>query len=184
MGGECSKFIRLEPDAPSGDMGIVDYETDGVCAAGTGSFIDQQATRLRYRVEEIGDLVMEAEPAARIAGRCSVFAKSDMVHAQQKGFTPPQIFKGLCDAVARNFKSSITKGKRVKPRVAFIGGQAANRGVAQSLKGSFRFNDEEFFVPECYAWVGAIGAAAVCRSTSPPGAHQSRPRTLRGLTGS
>jgi activator of 2-hydroxyglutaryl-CoA dehydratase len=45
MGGESSKFLRLERDAESGRVSIVDYETNGDCAAGTGSFIDQQATR-------------------------------------------------------------------------------------------------------------------------------------------
>ena len=51
MGGEISKYIRLEPSAKSKYLGIVDYSSSGDCAAGTGSFIDQQASRLRYAVE-------------------------------------------------------------------------------------------------------------------------------------
>lgn len=166
MGGQCSKFMRLEGDPSRQGLGIADYETNGDCAAGTGSFMEQQATRLRYTVEEIGDLVMEAPTAARIAGRCSVFAKSDMIHAQQKGFTPAQILRGLCDAVARNFKSSITKGRKMRPPVVFIGGVAHNKGVAQALRELFKLQDSEFVVSPWCTSVGAVGAAALGRSMS------------------
>jgi predicted CoA-substrate-specific enzyme activase len=162
MGGETSKFLRVERDATSGQPGIQDYETNGDCAAGTGSFMDQQASRLRYEVEEIGTIACAAPSAARVAGRCSVFAKSDMIHAQQKGFTPPQILRGLCDAVARNFKGSITKGKAVVPPVAFIGGLARNAGVVHALRELFGFDERQLFVPEAYAWFGAVGAALLC----------------------
>jgi len=159
MGGANSKYIRINIDEESGIVGIQDYERNGECAAGTGSFIDQQATRLQYDIEDIGDIVMSADKAAIVAGRCSVFAKSDMIHAQQKGYQPPEILKGLCEAVVRNFKGSITKGKKIEPKVAFIGGVAANKGVVQAMKTVFKFTDDEFFVPEGYAWMGAIGAA-------------------------
>ena len=158
MGGESSKFLRLAVD-PAGRASILDYETNGDCAAGTGSFIDQQATRLCYSVEEVGAVACSGCSAARIAGRCSVFAKSDMIHAQQKGYGPPQILRGLCDAVARNFKGSITKGKPAVPPVAFIGGLAKNEGVVRALRELFRFDERQLFVPEAYAWLGAIGAA-------------------------
>ena len=159
MGGETSKFIQLERDASSNRIGIADYENNGDCAAGTGSFMDQQATRLLFGIEEVGDIVMGAGKAATIAGRCSVFAKSDMIHAQQKGYQPPEVLKGLCEAVARNFKGSITKGKKIEPPIAFIGGVAANRGVVQAMRTVFKLQEKDLFVPDYYAWVGAIGAA-------------------------
>src|SRR5664279_2335724 len=108
IGGESSKYVRLDGGS------IVDYDRSGECAAGTGSFLDQQALRMQYSVEEVGCVVSGASCAARIAGRCSVFAKSDMIHAQQKGYSPAEILRGLCDAVARNFKSSIVKGRPVQ----------------------------------------------------------------------
>jgi predicted CoA-substrate-specific enzyme activase len=159
MGGESSRFLRLASDPHSGRLRLLDYETNGDCAAGTGSFIDQQATRLRYEVEEVGAIACSVPSAPRIAGRCSVFAKSDMIHAQQKGCSPPQIVRGLCDAVARNFKGSITKGKAAVPPVAFIGGLAKNSGVVQAFRELFKFDNGQFLVPEAYAWFGAIGAA-------------------------
>ena len=59
MGGETSKFIRLEA-GDGGCAGIVDYQTNGDCAAGTGSFMDQQASRLLYDIEDVGGIVLEA----------------------------------------------------------------------------------------------------------------------------
>jgi predicted CoA-substrate-specific enzyme activase len=159
MGGETSKYIRLEPSARSKYLGIVDYSSSGDCAAGTGSFIDQQATRLLYQIEEVGCAAGAASCAARIAGRCSVFAKSDMIHAQQKGYSTDQILRGLCEAVARNFKSAIVKGREVVPQVAFIGGVAMNQGVRNALREAFKLEEDQFIIPEMYAWVGAVGAA-------------------------
>src|SRR5512141_887194 len=159
MGGETSKYIRLEPSAQSKYLGIVDYQSSGDCAAGTGSFIDQQATRLLYSVEEVGPAACGASCAARIAGRCSVFAKSDMIHAQQKGYSTDQILRGLCDAVARNFKSSIVKGHPVQAPVAFMGGVAMNQGVRNALREAFKLKEADLVIPEHYAWLGAVGAA-------------------------
>jgi len=161
MGGETSKFIRLEPGDDARSAGIVDYQTNGDCAAGTGSFMDQQASRLLYDIEDVGDIVLAAGKAASIAGRCSVFAKSDMIHAQQKGYEPPEVLRGLCDAVMRNFKGTIAKGKVIEPPVAFIGGVAANEGAVQSLREAVGLDDGQLFIPEFHTSMGAIGAALI-----------------------
>jgi len=166
MGGETSKFIRIETDAASGRVGIVDYGTNGDCAAGTGSFMDQQANRLLYDIEDVGDIVRGAGKAASIAGRCSVFAKSDMIHAQQKGYPPPEVLKGLCNAVVRNYRGTITKGKEIGDRVAFIGGVAANKGAVSALCEAFDMNDEQLIIPAYYAWMGAIGSALTAAEES------------------
>jgi predicted CoA-substrate-specific enzyme activase len=153
IGGESSKYIRLEGST------IVDYDRSGECAAGTGSFLDQQALRMQYSVEEIGQVVCTASCAARIAGRCSVFAKSDMIHAQQKGYSPAEILRGLCDAVARNFKSAIVRGRPVHRPVALIGAVSQNAGVTGALREAFSLGETDLIVPEPFAWCGAIGTA-------------------------
>ncbi|MCL4401948.1 MAG: acyl-CoA dehydratase activase [Acidobacteria bacterium] len=165
IGGESSKYLRLE------DGNIVDYDRSSECAAGTGSFLDQQAVRMRYSVEEVGKLVCTATCAARIAGRCSVFAKSDMIHAQQKGYAPEEILRGLCDAVARNFKSSIVKGRKPEPPVVLIGAVALNEGVTNAVREAFGLGPEGLFVPEQHSWCGAIGAAIL-------EANETRKRTF------
>src|SRR5271157_2179799 len=153
IGGESSKYIRLDGGS------IVDYDRSGECAAGTGSFLDQQALRMQYSVEEVGGIVGTAKSAARIAGRCSVFAKSDMIHAQQKGYSPAEILRGLCDAVARNFKSSIVKGRPVEAPVALIGAVSQNAGVVGALREAFLLSADDLLTPGEYAWCGAIGTA-------------------------
>jgi predicted CoA-substrate-specific enzyme activase len=168
IGGESSKYIRLENQA------ILDYDRSGECAAGTGSFLDQQALRMQYAVEGIGAVVAGAGCAARIAGRCSVFAKSDMIHAQQKGYSPAEILRGLCDAVARNFKSSVVKGRPVQAPVVLIGAVSQNSGVTAALREAFGLFAEQLFVPEHYAWCGAIGAAML-------EAAEPRKRSLRDI---
>jgi predicted CoA-substrate-specific enzyme activase len=88
-----------------------------------------------------------------------VFAKTDMIHAQQKGYSTEQILRGLCDAVARNYKSSLVKGRAVVPPVAFIGGVAINQGVCNALREAFKLKESDLLIPEHYAWLGAMGAA-------------------------
>ncbi len=180
MGGENSKYIRLSTEG--GSSGIVDYQTNGDCAAGTGSFMDQQASRLRFRIEEVGDIVGWAGRTPKIAGRCSVFAKSDMIHAQQKGYEPEEVLKGLCESVARNFKSNIAKGKSVRGKTAFIGGMALNKGVDGSLRRIFELAEEDFFVPAECVHLSAIGAALIASGGggAAEGADVSAGRRRRG----
>ena len=168
LGGESSKYLLL------GDDGILDYDRSGECAAGTGSFLDQQASRMGYSVEEVGGVVCSAGCAARVAGRCSVFAKSDMIHAQQKGYSPAEILRGLCDAVARNFKSSIVKGREVTAPAALIGAVSQNSGVVNALREALGMKDGQLIVPELYAWCGAIGTALL-------ESEEKRKRSLREI---
>jgi len=160
MGGETSKYLRLAR-GEGGSYGIVDYATNGDCAAGTGAFIDQQAGRLKYSVEDIGGIVLSAERAAQVAGRCSVFAKSDMVHAQQKGYTPAEVLRGLCNAVARNFRTAVVRSHTVEPPVAFIGGLAANVAVVRAMREAFDLDETQLVVPEAFTHIPAIGAAVM-----------------------
>jgi predicted CoA-substrate-specific enzyme activase len=166
IGGESSTFVRFERHGPNGRLGIAEYQANGDCAAGTGAFLDQQAGRLRLNIDDAGRIALGARRAAQIAGRCSVFAKSDMIHAQQKGFTPEEILNGLCDAVARNFRSSITKGRAIEPDTACVGGVAANGGVIRALDAAFGWAPGTVIVPPEHASFGAIGAAVLAHDTA------------------
>lgn len=161
IGGDGSRYIKVNFDADVEKLTILDYQRNGECAAGTGSFIDQQAQRLNLEVADIGELVRQADGAATIAGRCSVFAKSDMIHAQQRGLSPAAIFKGLCEAVVRNYKGTVLRGKHLEPLVVFVGGVASNSGVVDALKSVLALEPDHFVVPENHAYVSAIGCALV-----------------------
>lgn len=159
IGGETSRILVFEQDPGTGDLGIVDYQTNGDCAAGTGGFLDQQAGRLRFSIEEVGEVALASERSAKIAGRCSVFAKTDMIHAQQKGYRPEEVLRGLCETVARNFRSAVAKTIEPKPPVLFVGGVAANAMVVKALKEVFGL--EELAVPQHHASFPAIGCAVL-----------------------
>jgi predicted CoA-substrate-specific enzyme activase len=175
IGGGSARVLTLSVDASTGEVGIADYETNGDCAAGTGSFLDQQATRLRFKVEEVGDIALSAERAAKIAGRCSVFAKSDMIHAQQKGASPQEVLRGLCEAVARNFKANVLRGRSIDDKALFVGGVALNRGVREALREALSL-DGLLVTPPSPAHYAAVGAALLARHRAERSGRRS-PRT-------
>ena len=108
-------------------------------------------------MEEFSELSLKSQRPPRIAGRCSVFAKSDMIHLQQIATPVEDIVAGLCFAVARNFKGSIARGRELAFPVSFQGGVAANSGMIRAFKEIFGI--DELFVPKEFAVMGAIGAA-------------------------
>ena len=180
IGGESSKYVRFDNHGEGGRLRISDFNTNGDCAAGTGAFLDQQAGRLQFRIEDTGQIASTARRTAQIAGRCSVFAKSDMVHAQQRGFSPEEILKGLCEAVARNFKSSITRGRSLERDVAFVGGVAANGEVGRALERAFGWEPGTLLVPPEHASFGAIGAALLASERGRSSVIQGSPLALAG----
>ncbi|MGR6836328.1 acyl-CoA dehydratase activase [Syntrophomonas erecta] len=154
IGGQDSKIIIL-------NNGIVnDFAMNTVCAAGTGSFLDQQAARLNIPIEEFGDIAIKSTQSVRIAGRCGVFAESDMIHKQQMGYPTPDILMGLCEALARNYLNNVGKGKKIEAPVVFQGGVAANRGLAKAFEELVGIKVN---VPEHHEVMGAIGSAILAR---------------------
>ncbi len=163
MGGEDSKLLILDGHAKT----IVDFAMNAQCAAGTGSFLDQQAGRLKISIEgEFGELALKSKNPPRIAGRCSVFAKSDMIHLQQIATPDYDIVAGLCYAVARNFKSAIARGKRFDRPIAFEGGVAANPGMVRAFTDILELDHGELIVPNHYNVMSALGAALLADEQS------------------
>lgn len=150
IGGQDSKIIILK------DRVVVDFAMNTVCAAGTGSFLDRQAGRLGIDISEFGDLAVQSKNPVRIAGRCAVFAESDMIHKQQLGHNEEDIVKGLCKALTRNYISNIAKGKEIEGPILFQGGVAANKGIKIAFEEELGM---EVMTPPNFDVMGAIGAA-------------------------
>lgn len=159
IGGQDSKLIFVDRDHTTGEPVVVDHALNEVCAAGTGSFLDLQAHRLGIKVETIGDLAMKAKHPARISGRCSVFAKSDMVHLLQEGTPKPDIVAGLCNALALNFITNLGKGRPFPEPIVFQGGVAANGGVVKAFEKTLGLSPGSLIVPEHFLVMGALGSA-------------------------
>ena len=150
IGGHTAKFLVLGEDG-----GLRDFATNEACAAGTGSFLEQQARRLGLSAPELASLAAAAPRAATVAGRCWVFAASDMIHLQQKGTPPAEIAYGLCVAIARNDLSTLLKGRAAPPLVVMAGGCAHNRGPVRAFA-------------EVLGLEGAVGAALAARAAEVP----------------
>jgi len=128
IGGQDSKIIILQNGI------VVDFGMNTICAAGTGSFLDQQAYRLKIPIEKFGDYALQSTNSVRIAGRCTVFAESDMIHKQQLGYEKKDIIAGLCEALVRNYLNNVAKGKKIYPPIFFQGGVASNPGIRKSFE--------------------------------------------------
>jgi predicted CoA-substrate-specific enzyme activase len=152
IGGEDSKLIIMDQDPEIGHSRLVDFEMNSICAAGTGSFLDQQARRIGVPIEnEFGLLAMKSVNPPRIAGRCSVFAKSDMIHHQQIATPLHDIVAGLCFALARNFRSNVARSKEIKKPVVFSGGVAANTGMIRAFRETLNLTEGDLIIPAHHA---------------------------------
>lgn len=158
IGGQDSKVIVLR------DGVTVDFAMNTVCAAGTGSFLDQQATRLGISIEEFGNFALKANHPVRIAGRCTVFAETDMIHKQQMGHSVEDIVAGLCDSLVTNYLNNVCRGKEILSPIVFQGGVAANRGIQKAIERELKTS---LIIPEHFDVMGAIGAAKLVKKAKP-----------------
>jgi len=154
IGGQDSKLIIIRNKI------VVDFAMNTVCAAGTGSFLDHQAGRLNIKIEEFGRLALKSTQKINIAGRCTVFAESDMIHKAQIGVPTEDIINGLCEAIVRNYLNNVGKGKQFLPPIVFQGGVAANEGVRRAFERELGC---EVIVPKYYNVMGAIGVAILAK---------------------
>jgi len=169
IGGEDSKLIVLKRESPDALPKVVDFALNGACAAGTGSFLDQQASRMGIPIERFGDVALKSEHPPRVAGRCSVFAKSDMIHLQQVGTPVHDIVAGLCFAMIRNFKGQVIRGRDIDRPVSFQGGVAANKGIRRAVLDVLELQEAELIIPEHFAVLGAMGASLANKESPLPG---------------
>jgi predicted CoA-substrate-specific enzyme activase len=150
IGGQDSKIIIIR------DSIVTDFGMNTVCAAGTGSFLDHQASRLNMSIQELSQKALESRKPVPIAGRCTVFAGSDMISKQQTGQRIEDILYGLCQTLVRNYLNNVGLGKDIQPPIIFQGGVAFNQGIVKALQEEL---GTEVIVPPHHEVMGAIGAA-------------------------
>lgn len=154
IGGQDSKIIIIR------DGVVIDFAMNTVCAAGTGSFLDRQAYRLGIGIEDFGKIALKSKKPVRIAGRCAVFAESDMIHKQQLGHNQEDIIWGLCEALVRNYLNNVGKGKDIQSPVVFQGGVAANQGIKRAFEKALGL---DIYIPEHFDVMGAFGVAILAK---------------------
>ncbi|MCF6334704.1 MAG: hypothetical protein L3J12_03070, partial [Spirochaetales bacterium] len=131
VGGE--KFALIEFDE---DGNYLNLKSNTSCAAGTGGFLDQQAKRLNLAGS--GELseraIANSGEIPKIATRCSVFAKTDIIHSQQEGYSLEEICDGLSLGLAKNIADTLISGNRDNTPMIFTGGVAKNKSVVEHLE--------------------------------------------------
>lgn len=169
MGGQDIALFQINYE--DGQWELEYFNTNGPCASGTGSFIDQQAQRLATSIydrevdlsqENIDRILRDfisfgkrSQNPSNVACRCTVFTKSDMIHLQNKGEKLEDIIYGLHLGNARNYISTIVSNRVLKPPIIFIGGLSLNELQIKAFKEYF----PDLVVPPHNTSIGAIGVA-------------------------
>lgn len=153
VGGEEFFLVRFDENG--------DYRTcrsNTSCAAGTGGFLDQQASRLGLGgSDELSRIALgNTGPLPKIATRCAVFAKTDLVHAQQEGYSLAQISDGLCLGLGRNIVDTLFRNEEVSGPLVMSGGVSLNRAVVRHLRSILGVDIAVCPVSHLF---GAVGAA-------------------------
>jgi predicted CoA-substrate-specific enzyme activase len=158
IGGQDSKYISLENGV------VVDFEMNKVCAAGTGSFLEEQAEKLDISIkEEFGTLALQARQPTRMGERCTVFIESDLVHHQQRAARTDDLVAGLSYSIVQNYLNRVVGEKPIGNRIFFQGGTAFNKGVVAAFE---RWLGKDIVVPENHDVTGAIGVAILAKEES------------------
>ncbi|MBI5528466.1 MAG: hypothetical protein HY897_19210 [Deltaproteobacteria bacterium] len=161
IGGASATLVQL--DAEGRFQG---YATNSLCAAGTGSFLDEQAGRLGISYDDTEGYAHVEDPPS-VATRCAVFAKSDLIHRQQEGYGKPEMWSGLCRGMTRTLLATLFCGRPLDGPAAVIGGVARNREVIRWLDAAW---PGLIRVPPDPHLVAAIGAAMLANTPFRPAA--------------
>jgi len=153
LGGEDAKIIYF-------DGGNVDQRMNGICAGGTGSFIDQMASLLQTDATGLNEYAKNYKALYPIAARCGVFAKSDIQPLINEGATREDLSASIFQAVVNQTISGLACGKPIRGHVAFLGGPLH---FLSELKAAFirtlNLDDEHAITPENSHLFAAIGSA-------------------------
>ncbi len=160
IGGETARYVT---GFGGRDRSAIQISMNSNCSAGTGSFLEEQVSRLNLAIEDYSIYAAKSTHIPRIAGRCSVFAKTDIIHHQQEGVSVEDILQGLAYALVRNYRGAIIKKLPLERPILMAGGVAYNRAIVGALKDVLKLHEDELVVPEECGTTAAIGAAIVAK---------------------
>ena len=137
------------------DNKIVDITQNTLCASGTGLFLEEQAERLNIDLEKQGILSITDPPM--IASRCTVFAKSDLIHHQQEGRSKDQMWSGLCRSLVISAVNTLFRGEDPSGKILVCGGVSLNKEVLRWFEKLYP--EVEWILPENSEALIAYGAS-------------------------
>jgi predicted CoA-substrate-specific enzyme activase len=151
IGGQDSKYISIENGV------VVDFEMNKVCAAGTGSFLEEQAEKLNINIiGDFGDMALKAECPVKLGDRCTVFMESDLNSYMQKGARNENLVGGLAYSIVYNYMQKVVGDRKVGNKIFFQGGVTNNKAVVAAFE---KVTGKKIIIPPHFDVTGAIGAA-------------------------
>jgi len=160
LGGQDAKVVFFEKDPTTGKLIASDMRMNGVCAGGTGAFIDQVAELLRIKTEAFEGYASRGQKVYEISGRCGVFAKTDIQPMLNSGVAKEDIALSSFHAIAKQTIGGLAQGMEIKPPVIFEGGPLTfNHTLVRAFKERLGITDEQAIVPEHSEVLVALGAA-------------------------
>ena len=155
IGGQDSKFISMQ------DGIVVDFAMNEACAAGTGSFLEEQAEKLDIEIiGEFAELALQSTAPIRLGERCTVFMERDVMSYQSRGAARKDLVAGLAYSIAFNYLNRLVRERKVGDCIFFQGGTAYNDAVAAAFA---QILGKEIIVPPHNGVMGAIGMALLAR---------------------
>ncbi len=156
LGHENMYYLEFDEEGK-----ITHFNRNAQCAAGSGSFWYQQATRMGYNDREMAEIALKAGSAVPISGRCAVFAKSDMTHAINDGATRGAVAAGMARALVETILTGVAQNRVRGPGTLILaGGVAENKAVLKYLQEYAVSAGLDLSVPPLHRYLGALGAAA------------------------
>lgn len=167
LGGEDAKIIYFE-------NGNVEQRMNGICAGGTGSFIDQMASLLQTDASGLNEYAKNYHEIYTIASRCGVFAKTDIQPLINEGATKEDLSASIFQAVVNQTISGLAQGKPIRGHVAFLGGPLHFLDQLRiRFEETLKLDEEHSIVPDNSHLFAAIGSALNCK--------ESETKTMSGL---
>lgn len=157
IGGQDSKYIQIE------DGRVVDFQMNKICAAGTGSFVEEQAARMGIPINEFGPLALTAKNPASLGERCTVFIETAIAAASAEGIAQNEIAAGLCYAIVKNYLHKVVGTKPVGNHIVLQGGVAYNPGIVAAFRA---FYGERLIVNPYFSISGAFGVALLAKEAN------------------
>ncbi|MBI4709641.1 MAG: hypothetical protein HY759_00765, partial [Nitrospirae bacterium] len=155
IGGQDSKYISLK------DGVIVDFEMNKACAAGTGSFLEEQAEKLGISIkEQFSALGFKSQRPCSLGERCTVFMESSLLSKQQRGVSKEDLVAGLSYSIVQNYINRVVGDRRIGEKIFFQGGVAFNQAVMAAFG---KYLNKKIFIPPHHDVTGAIGMALIAK---------------------
>ncbi len=155
LGHENMYYLELDNGGT-----VTFFNRSGQCAAGSGSFWYQQATRMGYDDQKFAEMAVAAESSVKISGRCAVFAKSDMTHAINGGASQMAVAAGMAKALVDLVVTGVAQSRIKGPgTLVTVGGVANNKAILKYLRAHCQERAVEIEVPLDHEYIIASGAA-------------------------